>query len=65
MSKIKDIVIDVIEKLESGTKPDEIAYFLSHTYDIPYEYEVMEVIEKIRSTMNLTNDMVEDVCIRY
>ena len=49
MSRTRDIVIDVIEKLESGTKPDEIAYYLSYHYDIPYEYEAMEVINKIRS----------------
>ena len=65
MSKIKDIVIDVIEKLESGTRPDEIAYYLAHAYDIPYPKEVREIIQKIRSTMNLTNDMVEEVCQKY
>ena len=65
MSKIKDIVIDVIEKLESGTKPEEIVYYISHTYDIPYDYEVRGIIAQIRSTMNFTNDCIEEVCIRY
>ena len=65
MSKIKDIMIDVIEKLESGVKPYEIEYYLSHQYDIPYPKEVREIIQKIRSTMNLTNDMVEEVCQKY
>lgn len=65
MSKIKDIVIDVIEKLESGTNPDEIAYYISYTYEIPYEYEVMEIIEKIRSTMNRTNECVEEFAQRF
>ena len=65
MSNIKDLLVDVIEKLEQGVKPDEIAYYLNYTYNIPYEYEVMEVIEKIRSTMNLTNDMLEEFCERF
>lgn len=65
MSKIKDIMIDVIEKLEAGVRPDEIAYYVSHTYDIPYEYEVMEIIEKIRSTMNRTNECVEEYALRF
>jgi hypothetical protein len=65
MSKIKDIMIDVIEKLESGTNPDEIAYYVSHTYDIPYEYEVMEIIEKIRSTMNRTNECIEEFAMVF
>ena len=65
MSKIKEIMIDVIEKLESGVKPYEIEYYLSHTYDIPYPEEVREIISKIRYTMNHTNDCIEEVCIRY
>ena len=65
MSKIKDIMTDVIEKLESGTNPDEIAYYVSHTYEIPYEYEVMEIIEKIRSTMNRTNECIEEYALRF
>ena len=60
MSKIKDIVIDVIEKIEAGDKPEEIAYYISHTYDIPYDYEVRGIIAQIRSTMNFTNDCVEE-----
>jgi hypothetical protein len=60
MSKIKDIMVDVIEMLESGTNPDEIAYYVSHNYDIPYTAEVNEIIEKIRSTMNRTNECVEE-----
>ena len=60
MSNIKDIVIDVIEKLESGTNPDEIAYYVSHTYEIPYLVEVNDIIEKIRSTMNHTNSCIEE-----
>ena len=65
MSKIKDIMIDVIEKLESGTNPDEIAYYINHTYEIPYNYEIMEIIEKIRSTMNRTNECVEEFAQRF
>jgi hypothetical protein len=60
MSKIKDIMVDVIEMLESGTNPDEIAYYVSHNYDIPYTAEVNEIIEKICSTMNRTNECVEE-----
>jgi NADP-dependent 3-hydroxy acid dehydrogenase YdfG len=60
MSKIKDIMIDVIEKLESGINPDEIAYYVSYTYEIPYAVEVNEIIEKIRSTMNRTNECIEE-----
>jgi hypothetical protein len=65
MSKIKEIMIDVIERLESGENPGEIEYYLSHTYDIPYPEEVREIIQKIRNTMNHTNDCIEEVCIRY
>ncbi len=65
MSKIKDIMIDVIEKLESGTNPDEIAYYVAHTYEIPYDVEVREIIEKIRSTMNRTNECVEEFAQRF
>ncbi len=65
MSKIKEIIIDVIEKLDSGVKPYEIEYYISHTYDIPYPEEVREIINKIRYTMNHTNDCIEEVCIRY
>lgn len=60
MSKIKDIMIDVIEKLESGINPDEVAYYVTYQYDIPYNHEVMEIIEKIRSTMNRVNECVEE-----
>ena len=56
MSKIKEIMIDVIEKLESGVKPYEIEYYLSHTYDIPYPEEVREIIKKI-----LTSEIVERI----
>jgi hypothetical protein len=65
MSKIKDIMIDVIEKLESGTSTDEIAYYVSHTYEIPYAVEVNEIIEKIRSTMNRTNECIEEFAQRF
>ena len=65
MSKIKNIMIDVIEKLESGTNPDEIAYYVSHTYDIPYTVEVNEIIEKIRSTMNRTNECIEEFAMVF
>ncbi len=65
MSKIKEIIIDVIEKLESGVKPYEIEYYVAHTYDIPYPEEVREIIKKIRGTMNHTNDCIEEVSIRY
>lgn len=65
MSKIKEIMIDVIEKLESGTNPDEIAYYVSHTYDIPYDHEVREIIEKIRSTMNRTNECIEEFAMVF
>lgn len=60
MSKIKDVMIDVIEKLESGTNPDDIAYYVSHTYDIPYDYAVMKLVEQIRASMNHINECVEE-----
>ena len=65
MSKIKDIVIDVIEKIEAGDKHEEIVYYISHTYDIPYDYEVRGIISQIRSTMNFTNDCVEEFAQRF
>ena len=65
MSKIKDLIIDVVEKFEAGVKEDEIAYYISYTYDIPFDFEVREIISKIQSTMNLTNECIEEVCERY
>ena len=53
MSKIKDMIIDVMEKLECGTPADEIAYILTYEYEIPYLDEAMKLVEDIRSTMNL------------
>ena len=65
MSKIKDMIIDVVEKLESGTPTDEIAYVLTYEYEIPYLEEAMKIVEKVRNTMNLANDCLEEVAQKF
>lgn len=65
MSKLKDMIIDVMENLECGTPTDEIAYILTYEYDIPYLKEALKIVEDVRSTMNLANDCLEEVPQRF
>jgi hypothetical protein len=65
MSKIKDMVIEVMENLECGTPTDEIAYILTCEYEIPYMKEALKIVEDVRCTMNLANDCLEEVAQRF
>ena len=65
MSKIKDMVNEVMENLECGTPTDEIAYILTSEYEIPYMKEALKIVEDVRSTMNLANDCMEEVPQRF
>ncbi len=65
MSKLKDMIIDVMENLECGTPTGEIAYILTSEYEIPYMKEALKIVEDVRSTMNLANDCLEEVAQRF
>ena len=65
MSKLKDMIIDVMENLECGTSTGEIAYILTSEYEIPYMKEALKIVEDVRSTMNLANDCLEEIAQKF
>ena len=65
MSKLKDMIIDVMENLECGVSTNEIAYILTSEYEVPYMEEALKIVEDIRSTMNLANDCIEEVAQKF
>ena len=65
MSKLKDMIIDVMENLECGVSTNEIAYILTSEYEVPYMKEALKIVEDVRSTMNLANDCIEEVAQKF